>query len=145
MPHMLKMGSFKVLTTPFLDSEVLVALTPGAALPAVTLFFFWRSHTSQHCDFLLGLLQLVYLLCLIWPTPQISSFYRIAATITPTRTQKVLLTPVGRKYLIGSSPLTSSMTLTYLLFSIASLAVALLTFPLLPSLLLLGGASGPGF
>ena len=28
---------------------------------------FWRSHTYQHCDFLLGLLQLVYLHCSIWP------------------------------------------------------------------------------
>ena len=28
--------------------------------------FFWRSHTYQHCDFLLGLLQLVYLHCSIW-------------------------------------------------------------------------------
>ena len=31
------------------------------------LCFFWRSHTYQHCDFLLGLLQLVYLHCSIWP------------------------------------------------------------------------------
>ena len=30
-------------------------------------YFFWRSHTYQHCDFLLGLLQLVYLHCSIWP------------------------------------------------------------------------------
>ena len=29
--------------------------------------FFWRFHTYQHCDFLLGLLQLVYLHCSIWP------------------------------------------------------------------------------
>ena len=29
--------------------------------------FFWRSHTYQHCDFLLGILQLVYLYCSIWP------------------------------------------------------------------------------
>ena len=54
--------------------------------------------------------------------------------ITPSGNQKVLPTPMGRKYLIGSSLLTSSsssMTLTYLLFSIASLAVAP---PLLPFL-----------
>ena len=46
--------------------------------------------------------------------------------ITPSWTQKVPLTPVGRKYLIGSSLLISSlsMTLIYLLFSIALLAVA---------------------
>ena len=54
--------------------------------------------------------------------------------------------PVGRKYSIGSSLLTSfpSLTLTYPLFSIASS----LTSPLLPPLLLSptsGGASGPGF
>ena len=49
----------------------------------------------------------------------------------PSGTRKVLPTPLGRKYLIGSSPLTSlpSMTLTYLLFYIAPL-----TFLLLPSL-----------
>ena len=29
--------------------------------------FFWRSQTYQHCGFLLGLLQLVYLYCSIWP------------------------------------------------------------------------------
>ena len=51
--------------------------------------------------------------------------------------QKALPTPVERKYSIGSSLLTSfpSMALTYLLFSIAPLAVAPpLTFPLLPLL-----------
>ena len=31
------------------------------------LYFFWRSHTYQRCDFLLGLLQLVYLHCSMWP------------------------------------------------------------------------------
>ena len=29
--------------------------------------FFWRSHIYQHCDFLLGLLLLVYFHCSIWP------------------------------------------------------------------------------
>ena len=29
--------------------------------------FFWRSHTYHHRDFFLGLLQLVYLHCSIWP------------------------------------------------------------------------------
>ena len=50
---------------------------------------------------------------------------------------------MGRKYLTGSSPLTSSpsMTLTHPPFSIAPP----LTSSLLPSFLLLGGASGPGF
>ena len=55
-------------------------------------------------------------------------------------TQKVLPTLVGRKYSIGSFPLTSfpSMTLPHLLFSIAPLAVdAPLTFPFAPSSLAL--------
>ena len=74
--------------------------------------------------------------------PQISLFWGIVTTITPTGTQKVLLTLVGRKYSIGSSPLTSTMTLTYLFFSIASLAIAPpLTSPFLPPLLLLKEAS----
>ena len=57
--------------------------------------------------------------------------------ITPPGTQEVLPTPTRRKYLTGSSLLTSSpsMTLTHPPFSTA-LAVALpLTFPLLPLLL----------
>ena len=29
--------------------------------------FFWRSHSYQHCDFLLELLQLAYLHCATWP------------------------------------------------------------------------------
>ena len=29
--------------------------------------FVWRFYTYQHCDFLLGLLELVYLHCSIWP------------------------------------------------------------------------------
>ena len=73
-----------------------------------------------------------------FPPPEISSFWCTSIAITPSGTQEVLLTPVGRKYSTGSSPLTSSpsMTLTYLLFSIAPLAVApLLTYPLLPLLL----------
>ena len=57
--------------------------------------------------------------------PKISSFWW-----TLVGTQKVLLILVGRKYSIGSSPLTSffSMTLTRLLFSMAPL----LASPLLP-------------
>ena len=59
--------------------------------------------------------------------------------ITRFGTQEVLPTPTGRKYSIGSSPLTSSpsMILTHPPFSIAPLAVApLLTSPLLLLLLL---------
>ena len=60
MLHMLQLGSFKVLTTLlFLESELLAALTPGAALPA--------SFGDPTCDFLLGFLQLVYFHCSIWP------------------------------------------------------------------------------
>ena len=59
--------------------------------------------------------------------------------ITRFGTQEVLPTPVGRKYSTGSSPQTSSpsMTLAHPPFSIAPPAVApLLTSPLLPLLLL---------
>ena len=62
---------------------------------------------------------------------EISSFLGTLTAITPSRTQKILLTPVLKKYLIGSSPMTSFilMTPTCQLFSIAFLAVAsFLTF-----------------
>ena len=74
-----------------------------------------------------------------FPPPEISSFWETSIAITRFGTQEVLPTPTGRKYLTGSSPLTSSpsMTLTHLPFSIAPLAVALpLTSPLPPLLLL---------
>ena len=73
-----------------------------------------------------------------FPPPEISSFWGTSTAITPSGTQEVLPTLVGRKYSTGSSPLTSSpsMTLTHPPFSIAPLAVApLLTSPLLPLLL----------
>ena len=64
------------------------------------------------------------------PHAEISSFWGTSIAITPSGTQKVLPILMGRKYSIGSSLLTSfpSMTLTYLLFSIAPSP----TFPLLP-------------
>ena len=74
-----------------------------------------------------------------FPPPEISSFWGTSIAITPSGTQEVLLTPAGRKYLTGSSLLTSSpsMTLTHPLFSIAPLAVAPLpTSPLFLLLLL---------
>ena len=46
--------------------KTLGSLTPEAALPAASLLF-WRFHTYQHCDFLLGLLKLGYFHCSIWP------------------------------------------------------------------------------
>ena len=76
-------------------------------------------------------------LCPLFPPPEISSFWGTSIAITPSGTQKALLTPIGRKYSTGSPLLTSStsMTLTYLPFSIVSLAVGLpQTFPLVPPL-----------
>ena len=75
-----------------------------------------------------------------FPPPEISSFWGTSIAITPSGTQKVLPTPVGRKYSTGSSLLTSSpsMTLTHPPFSITPLAVApFLTSPLLLLLLFL--------
>ena len=67
------------------------------------------------------------------PPPDISSFWGTSIAITRFGTQEVLPTPVGRKYSTGSSPQTSSpsMTLTHPPFSIAPL----LTSPLLLLLL----------
>ena len=61
-----------------------------------------------------------------YPPPEISSSWGTSIAITPSGTQRVLPTPVERKYLIESSivMLFSSMTLTYQLDSIAPLAVA---------------------
>ena len=73
-----------------------------------------------------------------FPPQEISSFRETSIAITRSGTQEVLSTPVERKYSTGSSPQTSSpsMTLTHPPFSIAPLAVApLLTSPLLPLLL----------
>ena len=42
-----------------------------------------------------------------FPPPEISSFLGTLIAITPSGTQEVLLTPTGRKYLTGSSLLTS--------------------------------------
>ena len=73
-----------------------------------------------------------------FPHLEISSFWGTSIAISPSRIQKVLPTPAGRKYSTGSSLLTSSplMTLTYPPFSIAPLAVApIRTFPLLPLIL----------
>ena len=69
-----------------------------------------------------------------FPSLEISLFWEISIAITPSKAQKILPNPVRRKHSIGSYPLTSSpsMTLTYLLFFIAPLAVAP---PLISSLL----------
>ena len=74
-----------------------------------------------------------------FPPPEISSFWGTSIAITPSGIQEVPPTPAGRKYSTGSCLLTSSplMTLLHSPFYIATLAVApLLTFPLLPFLLL---------
>ena len=70
-----------------------------------------------------------------FPPPEISSFWGSSIAITRFGTQEVLPIPAGRRYSTGSSPQTSSpsMTLTHPPFSIAPLAVA----PLLTSRLLL--------
>ena len=84
-----------------------------------------------------------------FPPPEIFLFWGTSIAITSSGTQKALPTPVGRKYSIGSSLLTSSpsMTLTYLLFTLVPLVVTSpLTHPLLPLLspyLAPGGGSGP--
>ena len=68
-----------------------------------------------------------------FPPPEISSFWGTLIAITPSGTQELLPTPAGKKYSTGSSPLTSSpsMTLTHPPFYIAPL----LTFPLPPLVL----------
>ena len=73
-----------------------------------------------------------------FPPPEISLFWGTSIAIIPSGTQEVLPTPAGRKYLTGSSLLTSSpsMTLRHPPLSIAPLTVTpLLTSPLLPLLL----------
>ena len=69
-----------------------------------------------------------------FPPPEISSFWGTSIAIARFGTQEVLPTPAGRKYSTGSSPLTSSpsMTLTHPPFSIAPLLIS----PLLHLLLL---------
>ena len=74
---------------------------------------------------------------LFFSHPKTYIFWGTSIAITSSGIQEVLPTPTGRKYLTGSALLNSSpsMTLTYLLFFIAPLAVALpLTFPLIPLL-----------
>ena len=66
--------------------------------------------------------------------PEISSFWGTSIVISPSGTQEVLPTPVGRKYSTESSPLTfsHSTTLMYLPFYIVPLEVSP---PLTPPLL----------
>ena len=73
-----------------------------------------------------------------FPPPEIFSFWGTSNAITPSGTQEVHPTATGRKCSIGSSPLTSSpsMTLTHPPFFIAPMAVApFLTFLFLPPFL----------
>ena len=74
-----------------------------------------------------------------FPHPEISSFWRTSIAITPSGTQEVLSTPARKKYLTGSSLLTTSslMTLTHPPFYIAPLAVAPLLTSFAPSSLAL--------
>ena len=61
------MGPFKVLTSLFFyiqnSRQLSLLKLPSLLRPC----FFWRSHIYQHCDFLLGLLQLAHLHCATWP------------------------------------------------------------------------------
>ena len=68
-----------------------------------------------------------------FPPPEISSFWGTSIAITPFGTQKVLPTPTGRKYSTGSSPLTSSPSIT--LIHPPFYTAPPLTSPLLPPLL----------
>ena len=82
------------------------------------------------------------------PLPEIFLLWKTSTTIALSGTPEVLLIPLGRKYSIGSSPQTSTLSiiLTPKLLFITPLSVApLLTSSLLPTLLLLGDASGLGF
>ena len=90
------------------------------------------------CAPLRRMADLTPFLPLFSPSPEISSFWGTSIATTPSGTPEVLLTPAGRKYSTGSSPLTSSpsMTMTHPPLYIAPLAVAPpLTFSLLPPLL----------
>ena len=80
--------------------------------------------------------ELIPFLHPFFPPPEFSSSWGTSIAITPSGTQGVLPTDVGKKYSTGSPPQTSSpsMTLTHPPFAIAPLAVALL---LISSLLLL--------
>ena len=62
--------------------------------------FFWKSHTYQHCDFLLGLLQQVYLHCSIWPIWSPSA----NAALTPTLAFKPLILFPPTLYLLPLHP-----------------------------------------
>ena len=67
MLYLLQKGPFKVLTSLIFQiqhSRQLLILELPSLLRSC---FFWRSHTYQHCVFLFGLLQIVYLHFATWP------------------------------------------------------------------------------
>ena len=152
------------------SGDVIISIRQGLSFSE--LFTFFLSSLDPYSDYvestsLLTTLRFLSIMCMLSlfalvrrmaePTPFSSSIFSYSRNLFilmdfncyhPSATQKVLPTPVGRKYSIGSSPLISffSMNLTYLLFSIASLAIGLFTSPLLSPLshpcLFMGGASG---
>ena len=71
--------------------------------------FFWRSHTYQHCDFLLGLFQLVYLHCSIWPL-------RLMQHSHPTLAFKPLIFFLPTLYLLALHPHHCLMLLAVFLY-----------------------------
>ena len=81
--------------------------------------FFWRSHTYQHCDFLVGLVQLVYLHCSIWPPVLMQHSH-------PTLAFKPLFLFSSTLYLLSLHPHHRLMLLTVSLY-------LLLPLPLLNS------------
>ena len=94
----------------------MTALISGAALPA----FFWRFYAYQHCDFLLGLLQLVYLHRSIWPPsanaalaphPHFQTSYPFPSTLyfLPLHPHHRLMLLAVSLYLLLSLPIPNSL------------------------------------
>ena len=79
------------------------------------LCFFWRSHTYQLCDFLLGLLQLVYLQCSIWPP--------LLMQHRPTLAFKSLILFLPTLYLLLLHPHHSPMLLAVSLYLLLPLLI----------------------
>ena len=67
------------------------------SFPTCCVPVFFRFHTYQHCDFLLGLLQLIYLHCSIWPPVLMQHSY-------PTLTFKPLFLFPPTLYLLPLHP-----------------------------------------
>ena len=82
--------------------------------------FFWRFYTYQHCDLLLGFLQLVYLHCSIWPSSanaalaphprfQTSYFFPPTLYLLPLHPHHRFMLLAVSLYLLLSLPLPNSL------------------------------------